>query len=213
MSSNETDAFLLGGGVPSAFGEHDPVGHTVAGTISEPPTIRQQTDMKDGTPLTWSNGDPRMQLIVTLQTDLRGDADDDGRRRLYVKGSTDPGSKSLRAAIAGAVRSAGANGLAVGGRLTVRYVGEEPAKTRGFNPRKLWAAQYTPPTDAFLANEPAQPPVTQSTATDPWAAPPPVTTPAQPAAPSNADVIAAAARAAGVDPALLAAAMAQAANK
>ena len=138
LSTNSND-FLLGGG--SASARFDVVGDTVTGTITNQ-EVRQQTDIATGEPLVWANGDPRMQLLVTLQTALRDDDDDDGLRTLYVKGSKKAGSRSLHDAVASAVRAASSKGLEDGGTLTVKYVGDEPSQTRGFNPRKLYEATY-----------------------------------------------------------------------
>lgn len=148
------EQFLLGGAGKSAKFEN--IGATITGTISTPPEVKQQTDMTTGSPLTWDNGDPRMQLVVTLQTTLRDDEDDDGLRKLYVKGSKDPSSQSLHAAVAGAVTAAGAKGLEIGGTLTVTYVGDGVAKTRGFNPPKKYQATYkAPDAAAYLGTDQA----------------------------------------------------------
>lgn len=159
------DQFLLGGGGASA--KFEAAGDQITGTI-ESTEVRQQTDLATGNPLTWDNGDPRMQLVVTLKTSLKDDEDDDGVRKVYVKGSTKAGSKSLHDAVAAAVRNAGAKGLEEGGALTVTFVGTEPSKTRGFNDRKLYEASYVSPdkaaqtgdylgTNAAPAPQPAQP--------------------------------------------------------
>lgn len=144
MSS--TDDFLFGSG--SASAKFDNVGDSITGQVVTT-EVKQQTDIQSGNPLTWDNGDPRMQLVVTLQTDLRepreDGTEDDGKRNLYVKGSKKAGSKSLHDAVASAVRAAGAQGLKPGGTLTVQYIGTEPSATRGFNDRKLYAAQYIAP--------------------------------------------------------------------
>jgi len=147
---SNADTFLMGGGTKSAFSKTDPVGATVTGTVVST-EIRQQTDMETGKPLEWENGDPRMQLVVVVQTDTRDDEDDDGRRAIYVKGSKSVGSKSVHDAVRAAVQAAGAKGLEPGGTLTMAYIGDEPSKTRGFNDRKLWAAQYKVP-DAAAAS-------------------------------------------------------------
>lgn len=175
-----TNDFLMGGGGASA--KFDQIGDTITGRITAT-EVRQQTSLEDGKPLTWDNGDPRMQLVVTLATDLHDDADDDGARNLYVKGSKTPGSKSLHDAVRAAVQNAKAKGLEVGGTLTVSYVGDEPSKTRGFNPRKLYQATYAAPdkaaeTGGFLGT---------TTVTEPAApAAPAATTPAQPVTPPPA---------------------------
>lgn len=145
---------LMGGGVPSAKFEN--VGDSVAGSIDDEPQAAQQTDFTTGEPLTWPNGDPRMQVVVTLATDQRdpGVKDDDGIRKLYIKG------KSMTGAVRDAIRKAGAKGLERGGQLTVTYTGDGVAERRGINPPKLYTAAYAPPSvnavNAVLAQpEPA----------------------------------------------------------
>ncbi|WP_263121146.1 hypothetical protein [Cellulomonas sp. RIT-PI-Y] len=149
MSTPTANDFLLGGGGKSA--KFDQVGDTVTGKIVST-EIRQQTDLQ-GNPLEWDNGDPRMQLVVTLATDIRDDDEDDGHRALYVKGSKAFGSKSLHDAVRSAVQESGAKGLETGGTLTVSYTGSEPAKTRGFNDRKLYQASYAAPDRAAATGD------------------------------------------------------------
>lgn len=144
--STDPNSFLLGGGGKTAKFENP--GDTIKGTIAAPPELRQQTDIGTGAPATWDNGDPKMQLVVQLQTDLRDDAEDDGIRNLYVSGGFK--RASLQKAVADAVRTAKAKGLEVGGTLAVRFTGEEPPSKKGFSPAKLYAAQYQPPTSTFL---------------------------------------------------------------
>lgn len=146
--------FLMGSSIPSAFGKNDPVGTAITGTIIST-EIRQQTDLESGKPLEWDNGDPRMQLVMLLQTDQRdpANADDDGQRAIYVKGSKAPGSQSLHDAVRAAVQAANAPGLEVGGTVTITFTGTEPSKTRGYNDRKLWAATYIAPDKAAASSE------------------------------------------------------------
>ena len=186
MSTNQIDDFLLGGGGKSA--SFETIGDTITGTILSA-DVKQQTDIKDGSLKTWDNGDPIMQLVVSLQTSLRDDEDDDGARAVYVKGSKKAGSRSLHDAVAQAVRASGAKGLEVGGTLTVTHDGTEASKTRGYNDRKLYSAQYVAPDKVaqaagFLGTEqapaPVQPaPVPQAPAPAPAA---PTMTPEQQAA-------------------------------
>lgn len=142
--------FLLGGGSKSAKFEN--IGDSISGTIvtSE---VKQQTDIATGALLTWDNNDPRMQLVVTLQTDLHDDNDDDGQRSIYVKGSKKSGTKSLHDAVAQAVRDAGARGIEPDGTLSVTYTGTEPSATRGFNDRKLYKATYKVPDKAAASGD------------------------------------------------------------
>ncbi|QDN57345.1 hypothetical protein [Streptomyces sp. S1D4-20] len=129
------DDFLMGGGVPSA--KFPAVGHTVSGRITEKPTVEQQRNYEDDKLKFWDDGKPMMQLVVTLATSERDpeNPEDDGTRRLYVKGY-------MKNAVASAVRSAGARGLEVGGILTVTYSGDGEKKNAKFNAPKLFTAQY-----------------------------------------------------------------------
>lgn len=139
-------SFLMGGSVPSA--SFLKIGDSVSGTISEPPTVQQQRDMTTNEPKVWENGDPMMQLVVTLQTDERDRKieDDDGRRRIYVK-------FNMKKSVADAVRKAKAKELLVGGKLTVTYTHDGEVTRRGFSPPKFYSAVYSPPAAAFLDGE------------------------------------------------------------
>lgn len=154
MSTQSADQFLMGGGVQSAKFEN--VGDSVAGDVHDEPEVRQQTDLSTGALKFWDDGRPQMQLVVTLKTSLHDDADDDGLRKLYIKG------KYLTEAVREAVRKAGAKGLEVGGRLQVTYTGDGPQTKRGFNPPKLYRAEYARPTSTasqqFLNAAPSQDP-------------------------------------------------------
>jgi len=139
--------FLMGGGSKSA--KFNTIGASVSGYIVREPEVKQQTEFGTGRPLTWDDGKPRLQLVVQIQTDERDpqDPEDDGIRSIYVKG------KSLTNAVREAVRKAGAQGLEVGGWLTVTYVADGKAD-RGMPP-KLYTASYRRPADEFFAGQDA----------------------------------------------------------
>lgn len=145
-NKQDPNDFLMGGGVPSASFLR--IGDGVQGTITEPPTLQQQRDFTSGEPKVWDNGDPMMQMVVTLQTDQYDEKieDDDGRRRIYVK-------NAMKKAVADAVRKAGAKKLDVGGVLSVRYTADGVPARKGVNPPKLYAAVYTPPAANYLNDE------------------------------------------------------------
>lgn len=128
----------------------DTIGASVQGTVKSAPRERQQTKYGTQEPDFWPNGDPKMQILIDLQTDRREDPQDDGERTLYVA------SKNMKRAISDAIRAAGATDLLPGGVLTVQYVGNNPASKNPANPAKMYAAQYTAPTSAFAA-QPATP--------------------------------------------------------
>jgi hypothetical protein len=165
-SANE---FLMSGGATSA--KFEALGVTVTGTIAREPEVQQQRDITTGEPKFWNDGKPQQQIQIVLATQDRNDAEDDGERALYVKGN-------MLKAVREAVKKSGAKGLAVGGQLTVTYIGDGEVKTRGFNPPKIYGASYAPPATAtannVLAHEPVQAaPQTyqQQPPADPWNSP------------------------------------------
>ncbi|MGP4084146.1 hypothetical protein [Streptomyces sp. KR55] len=140
----DANSFLMGGGgAPTA--KFPTPGTVVGGPITEQPTVEQQRDIQTGEKKFWSDGNPMMQMVVTVQTDQRDPAieDDDGKRRIFVKGQ-------MKNAVADAVRATGARGLEVGGILRVRYTHDGEQKQRGFNPPKQFEAHYTPAAAAEL---------------------------------------------------------------
>jgi hypothetical protein len=144
MSTPNANDFLMGSGAKSAT--FPQIGATITGRIVRTPEVRQQTT-PEGAPKTFDNGDPMLQLVVQLQTDERDpqDLEDDGIRGLYIK-------SNMLNAVRDAVRRSGAKGLDVGGTLTVQYTSDGEVKRKGFNPPKIYAARYVPPT-AQAAND------------------------------------------------------------
>lgn len=134
MSDIDVNDFLTAGGAPTA--KFVTPGDTHKGTVVHS-EVRQQTEFGAGTPLTWDDGRPRLELVVTIDTGHTGDADT-SERRIFAKGE-------MLKAIKQAVKDGGGK-LLNGGELTVRYVEDGEQKTRGFNPPKLYRAKYTPPT-------------------------------------------------------------------
>lgn len=158
---NDSEDFLFGGGAKSA--SFLTISDAHVGVIVEEPTRVQACDYKTGDPKFWPakggqvQGDPVMQLRVTIQTDERVDADDDGRRAIYVSGARKPESQSKLAATIAAVKAAGAAGLKVGGRFGLQYVADGTKPADGGSPPKMYRAIYEPPetqADAFLADPP-----------------------------------------------------------
>jgi hypothetical protein len=62
------------------------VGTTIAGTVVGIREI-QATNYKTKQPECWPDGSPKMVPILTVQTELQDDADDDGRRDVYLRGN------------------------------------------------------------------------------------------------------------------------------
>lgn len=132
--SNDVNDLLLAGGAKTV--KFPTVGTTVKGTITALEQ-RQATDI-NGNPETWDSGEPKMQIIVTLDTDERDPDvdDDDGSRRLFVKGN-------LFAELRKAVKASGQR-LAIGGVIEAKYHADGEAK-RGLSAPKLFKVRYTPP--------------------------------------------------------------------
>lgn len=113
----------LHGGSKSFFNKYSEPGDTVTGTITKV-DVKQVTNYKTKEPEFFPSGDPKKQVILTLQTSLREDADDDGKRSVYI-----PLWGGKKAALADAMRAAGmkeaSTALALGNTFTARFVGEE----------------------------------------------------------------------------------------
>lgn len=145
----DPETFLMGESVPSA--SFLQFGASVTGIICEQPKLNQQRDFTTRELKTWDDGNPMMQLVVTLQTEEIDEKieDDDGRRRIYIK-------SNMKKAVADAVRRAKAKDLAIGGKLTVTYTENGTPSQRGSQPPKLYSAVYVPPTTNFLNSEEPQ---------------------------------------------------------
>ncbi|AXH67060.1 hypothetical protein SEA_THYATIRA_62 [Mycobacterium phage Thyatira] len=139
--TNASKQFLAGGGAPTAKFPNQAYGTVNGGRIIAEPVVEQQRDYDTGKPLTYDDGNPKLQMVVTIQTDLRDPSisDDDGKRRLFVR-------SGMRAAVQKAVQAAGVDFLAVGGDLQVTYTHDDGRA-------KQYTAVYTPPNESqsFLA--------------------------------------------------------------
>lgn len=154
--------FFDGGGKSLSFGE---VGSQAAqasfnvwrgGVIVDIGEARQATDINNRATLkTWDNGDPMMQLPITLDTG-RGNcperaesADDDLRRTLFItKG------KQMYAAARTALRAAKVDDFAVGGSLYVKWVSGEGRR----GDARQYEMYYEAPVGSsggFMAEQPA----------------------------------------------------------
>lgn len=136
MTMDVNDLLTAGEKIPGA--KFETIGDKIVGSIVSA-EARQTTDIQTGQPEVWPQGDPKMQVVITLQTDERDASieDDDGKRRVYAK-KPSAMLTAIIAALAG-------QRLEVGGRLAVQFTGTEPASTRGFNDKKLYQAAYQPP--------------------------------------------------------------------
>jgi hypothetical protein len=128
----EINSMIEGGGAPVAKFVNP--GDTHKGRLVDAEK-RQQTDMEQK-PLFWDDGNPRMQVVATIDTDTP-DENGETLRRLFIKGE-------MLKAVREALKTSNSK-LAVGGVLTVRYTGEGEQTRKGYNPPKLFKAKYEPP--------------------------------------------------------------------
>lgn len=135
--TTDANGLLMGTGGRSAKFEKE--GAVVVGLVMRMET-RQRTEIGSGKPLTWPDGNPQMQLVVTLETETREDDDDDGLRNLYIAIPS-----AMQKAVADAIRRSGERGLANGGKLGVKFTKTDAPKQRGFNGQKQYTAKYEPP--------------------------------------------------------------------
>lgn len=89
MSTSILDDLLVGKAPKNPFGKDEndqaaPIGTSVTGTVLEV-VVRQTKSIETGILETWPDGNPKQQAIITLQTADRLDAEDDGRRNIYIK--------------------------------------------------------------------------------------------------------------------------------
>ena len=142
---SEFDDFNAGGDSVPSF-KFDKIGATVKGTVLE--VEKRQRRSLDGDPETWDDGNPKMQWVLTLQTELRDPdiEDDEGKRRIYAKQPSD-----LLRAIREAAKKGG--GLKPHGTLAVKYHADGEPPKRGFNAPKLFRAQYEAPAFGLEADE------------------------------------------------------------
>lgn len=178
------------------------VGDQIAGTITEISEPRQATkyDPRPGAPRVldfWESKDggparPKMEVILTIQTDLNEGPDetgtpDDGQRKLVVPVFYKDGS--MLSEIQKAMVQAGGKDIETGAWVGVRHTGHDPESANPDNPRKLYQAAYKRPAGgggvfAEGANDqqqaPAQPaqqqwqqPAAQPAANPGWNAPEP----------------------------------------
>lgn len=150
MSDDGVRDLLDGGpGKPSWGGLKTMVGESIKGVIVD---LKEgvQRDM-DGNEKTFADGSVRKQLIITLQTTLNDPEieDDDGIRRIFAKGGSEPAKNKKGLAMLNALRlaqKAAKAKIVVGGTLEVKLVDVDKPSKVGQNGQKLWEATYWPPT-------------------------------------------------------------------
>jgi hypothetical protein len=137
QSAPDASSFFDSGAASCRFAN---IGDAHVGTITDFKEA-QQRDIKSGEPAFWPDGNKKMMLVITIQTQEHDDQieDDDGERRLYVNKPS-----GMFAAISNAIKASKGK-FSAGGTLAVKYVKNGKPKTPGFSPPKEYIARYTPP--------------------------------------------------------------------
>lgn len=143
--NQSVDDFLFATGVPGVFKKGDEFGKRVSGRVVNA-EVRQATDI-DGKPKFFDSGEPRMELVIDLQTDERDSSieGDDGVRRVYAQGGkyvpAEGTGQSMRDAIAKAMKDAGLTSLNDKVKLTIAYSGLGVQDRAGYSQPRLYVAK------------------------------------------------------------------------
>lgn len=131
---------------PSVSWKDAKIGTMIDGIVIEAPKQVQARNFETGEMDFWEDGNKKMTVVVGLELK------DGDKRSLWC-----PIPSAIFAAVAQAQKDSGEL-IGEGGRLRVKFVGEEEnRKNPKLNKKKLFKAKYTPP-DAFAQPEPAPEP-------------------------------------------------------
>lgn len=151
--------FFAGGAKAAKFPDGQ-FGTVIGGQITTDPRMTQQRDYTTDELIFYPDGNPAMQMVVTVQAE-QPSGDDDGQRSLYIKGQ-------LKQAVGDALRKHGEKAPRRGGSLWVKYVEDKPVTLKNGksgNPQKIFAAKYDPPAAAAAGqffDDPAPQPATNA---------------------------------------------------
>jgi len=166
---------------PGYFSKNSQPGDTLSGTVVDA-VVRQTRDFRTGEAERWDDGNPKQQVVVKVQTDLRDDADDDGVRALYIKTWG-----TQREALTTAIREAGAKtaseALAPGSTITATFTGTRPSQVPGGSDEKLYVYRITRAASNAVNAAVSPPPAAAPPAFAQPVTPPPAPAQAAPAAP------------------------------
>lgn len=129
------DIYEGGSAKPISF--HN-IGDTVEGEIV---AIRTKQLPKFGTdvPEVWPSGEPKMTPIVTVQTEVYEDDEDDGRRDVYLRNNA---FTAFGQALREAYKTRPTDEQVIGSVLKIRF--HKTEKSGKGQPRKLFLARITP---------------------------------------------------------------------
>lgn len=161
----DTSGFFGGGAAISWDDKKGYVRGTPRGGKVIDKKITNQTKMGTNEVITWADGSPRKQMELTLQTAEHADPQDDGQRRMFIKGDLPRAAKA-------AMKPHGKHDIEIGSWFYAAWVDEKPSKQSGWNAQKIFNAVYAPPgapdpmagQPAYTASAPAPVPVPQPSA-------------------------------------------------
>lgn len=146
----DANDLLSGTSIPSLSFKDAKVGDGYEGTIAGLRTV-QVRNFETNEPEFWDDGKPKLQIEVTLDTDLADgtNPEDDSQRRVFLFG------QKLRAAQE-EMRKKGLKKLEIGSGFKITLSGTKPAQNKRYNDVKLYSIELTPATsdkaaDALLA--------------------------------------------------------------
>lgn len=123
---------VSGASAPSFFNKDSKVGDSVSGSVVDVQT-RQARDPQTNKARFWENGDPVIQVVISLQTDQHTDENDDGVRSVFVKFWG-----VQRKAFLAALKDANQSDLSIGQQFTATFVGTEKATSRAMSDTKIF---------------------------------------------------------------------------
>ena len=124
MTDNPDEFLAESAGDFSAGFKFGTPGATITGVITRTPNVVETDDL---------GGGRSKKLVVDV---------DDGNTTWAI---WLPANKGITRAVSKAVTASGAAGLAAGGKLTVTYTGDGEPSQPGYNPPKLFTAEYAQP--------------------------------------------------------------------
>jgi len=142
--------------VPSISFKDSKIGDSFTGTITDIETA-QVRDFETNEPKFWDDGNPQLQVVLTLATDYIDDTidGDDGSRKLYLVGQKLTAMKQ-------AVKEFGGKQVAKGQIITITFTGEKPNANKRYNATKLYGitlaeGKTNPDADKILGSQGAKP--------------------------------------------------------
>lgn len=158
--ADEALDWLMGGGGPPAFSFKEEGAQVLGKVLAY--EMAQERDFHSKELLTWDDGRPRMQMVITMQSEEHPVTDeDDGKRRLFVKYG------AMREAIQKAIKDSGAASI-IGGRLWVKHSGYGESKKNPTNPPKAYKAKFGPASAAEMLDQITGPEPEVPTQTATW---------------------------------------------